>query len=188
MGQILGMLYHQGGHWGMLQQENKIKREGWAELCYTQTLICLYTWVHTTSCMGSMFISKGFGLSVAPLLRWPKKLPFMTFGPPQVHKPLGWYSTWALRKSRQIMQAITQAITICYDNPSRQLLGNSLLHICCKSVCTQQNMCIYVYYSCTQVFTHTFKISSWGWAGPSSAQARCKNTTQRNVVWSVCQQ
>ena len=60
----VGMLYRRGGHWGwwvwqgghMLQQENKIKREGWAELCHTWTLFCWYTWVHTTSCMGSMFI------------------------------------------------------------------------------------------------------------------------------------
>ena len=144
--------------WTYAAAGNKIKREGWAELCYTQTLICLYTWVHTTSCMGSMFILKGLGLSVATLLRWPKKLPFMTFGPPQVHKPLGWYSSWALRKSGQIMQAITQAIKICYDNPSRQLSWNSLLHISCKSACTQQNMCIYVYYSCVYTYFQNIQL------------------------------
>ena len=60
---------------------------------------------------------KELGLSVATFLRWPKKLSFMIFGLPQVHKPLGWYSSWALRKSGQILQAITQAIKICYDNP-----------------------------------------------------------------------
>ena len=60
---------------------------------------------------------KELGLSVATFLRWPKILSFMIFGLPQVHKPLGWYSSWALRKSGQILQAITQAIKICYDNP-----------------------------------------------------------------------
>ena len=71
----VGMLYCQGGHLGRwVRQEEiccsgKIRqiREDRAELYHTRTLFWQYTWVHTTSCMGSMFYYRSKAKS-----RWQK--------------------------------------------------------------------------------------------------------------------
>ena len=59
----VAMLYCRGGHWvwrgqHMLQHKSQTNKEtpSWA-VPHSEFLFCQYTWVHTTSYMGSMFIS-----------------------------------------------------------------------------------------------------------------------------------